>query len=104
MKLAQCITGFIFPTENHLVIASAHERKAPGHLKVEHISSLTVHFPFSNTGVKSLIFLSTSLCYINPNLPPHPPTPNPLPTPPPPDLFLHSLFPSVWVSAAQLNF
>lgn len=34
MKLAQCISEFIFPTENHLVIRSAHEREAPGHLKV----------------------------------------------------------------------
>lgn len=59
MKLAQCISEFIFPTENHLVICSAHERKAPGHLKVGHISALTTHFPFSNTGVKSLIFFSS---------------------------------------------
>lgn len=66
MKLVQCISEFIFPTENHLVICSAHERKAPGHLKVDHISALTMHFPFLNIGVKSLIFLSTSLFCIPP--------------------------------------
>lgn len=64
-----------FPTENHLVICSAHERKAPGHLKVGHIPALHMHFPFSNTGVKSLIFC-----------------PPPSPVSPPADLFLCSLF------------
>lgn len=50
------MSEFIFPTENHMVICSAHKRKAAGHLKVDHDSMLTMHFPFLNTRVKGIDF------------------------------------------------
>lgn len=69
MKLAQCISEFISPSENHSVICSAHERKPPGHLKVGPGSVLAMHFSlffffFPNTGVKSLIlFCPPASCF-----------------------------------------
>lgn len=61
MKLVQCISEFIFPTENHMVICSAHERKAAGHLKVGCISLLTSHFPLSNMS-KIIDFVCVCAC------------------------------------------
>lgn len=58
-----------FPTENHLVICCAHERKASGHLKVgPHLwLSLTIRFPFFKHRSQIIdSFLSTSLSSIPP--------------------------------------
>lgn len=61
------MSEFIFPTENHMVICSAHKRKAAGHLKVDHDSMLTMHFPFLNIRVKGIDFF-VHLVLLHPTL------------------------------------